>query len=98
HNRSSWLAQMATALYRVHQLTPENTDLSHLLEPLPNNPSDPPAPPESDPLLERVTAALNHFEGKLAPLPQTLTHDDYWPGNTVWQRQRLTAVIDWDGA
>ena len=25
-------------------------------------------------------------------------HDDYWPGNTVWFRGRLTGVIDWTHA
>jgi aminoglycoside phosphotransferase (APT) family kinase protein len=28
----------------------------------------------------------------------TLTHEDFWPGNTVWYRGRLTAVIDWSPA
>jgi thiamine kinase-like enzyme len=31
-------------------------------------------------------------------LDGTLVHDDYWPGNTVWFRGRLTAVIDWTPA
>lgn len=97
-NQSSWVAQIARALFQVHQLTPENTDLTHLAEPLPNNPSEPPAPAESDTLLERVGATLNEFAGRFAPLPPSLVHDDFWPGNTVWKRQRLTAIIDWDGA
>jgi len=97
-SQSSWVAQMADALFRVHQLAPENTDLGHLEEPLPFNPSDPPARPKSDELLERVSAVLAEHAGKVAPLPPSLVHDDFWPGNTVWHRQRLTAIIDWDGA
>ena len=27
-----------------------------------------------------------------------LLHCDYWPGNTLWQDGRLTAVIDWEDA
>jgi aminoglycoside phosphotransferase (APT) family kinase protein len=27
-----------------------------------------------------------------------LTHNDFWSGNTVWQRGRLTGVVDWPGA
>ena len=27
-----------------------------------------------------------------------LVHNDYWPGNTVWFRGRLVAVVDWAGA
>ena len=34
------------------------------------------------------------------PLPRNNTpvvlHGDYWPGNTLWQDGRLTAVIDWE--
>lgn len=98
HDKSSWVAQLAQALHRVHQVTPENADLAHLLEPLPQNPSTPPPPPESDVLLQKVGASLSSFAEKVAPLPRTLVHDDYWPGNTVWRHQRLTAIIDWDGA
>ncbi|MDQ3811321.1 MAG: phosphotransferase, partial [Chloroflexota bacterium] len=25
-----------------------------------------------------------------------LLHGDFWPGNTIWFRQRLTGVIDWE--
>jgi aminoglycoside phosphotransferase (APT) family kinase protein len=27
-----------------------------------------------------------------------LVHGDYWPGNLLWQRQRLTGVVDWEDA
>jgi aminoglycoside phosphotransferase (APT) family kinase protein len=27
-----------------------------------------------------------------------LLHGDFWPGNTVWTRGRLTGVVDWEGA
>lgn len=34
------------------------------------------------------------------PLPRNnapvVLHGDYWPGNTLWQDGRLTAVIDWE--
>ena len=32
-----------------------------------------------------------------APLVhRTLVHGDYWPGNLLWQRGRLTGVVDWE--
>ena len=38
----------------------------------------------------------------LWPVPQknaaTLLHGDFWPGNTLWQNDKLVAVIDWEGA
>ena len=27
---------------------------------------------------------------------RTLVHGDYWPGNTLWRRGRLTGVVDWE--
>ena len=30
--------------------------------------------------------------------PVCLVHDDYWPGNTVWRRGRLSAIVDWTSA
>ena len=33
-----------------------------------------------------------------SPGEPTLVHDDFWPGNTVWLRNKLNAVIDWSEA
>ena len=96
--QGTWVEQMARALHKVHGVTPENADLAYLLEPPPGVAPDPPGRGEPDPLIERVRAAMRRFEGEFYPLPPTLVHDDFWPGNTVWLRQQLTAVIDWDGA
>ncbi|MFC4424589.1 phosphotransferase [Deinococcus navajonensis] len=30
--------------------------------------------------------------------PEVLVHGDFWPGNTLWQGGRLSAVIDWEDA
>ena len=27
-----------------------------------------------------------------------LVHDDYWPGNVVWRRGRVGAIVDWTTA
>lgn len=32
----------------------------------------------------------------VAPTRRTLVHGDYWPGNVLWQRGRLTGVVDWE--
>jgi aminoglycoside phosphotransferase (APT) family kinase protein len=34
----------------------------------------------------------------LASQPATLTHNDFWSGNTVWRGGDLTGVVDWPGA
>lgn len=31
-----------------------------------------------------------------APTEQVFLHADFWPGNTLWQGQRLVATIDWE--
>ena len=30
--------------------------------------------------------------------PASLVHGDFWPGNLLWQRGALAAVIDWEDA
>lgn len=46
----------------------------------------------------RIRAVL----ASVGPLPQrnapVLLHGDYWPGNILWQDNRLVAVIDWEDA
>jgi aminoglycoside phosphotransferase (APT) family kinase protein len=32
----------------------------------------------------------------VAPMRRTLVHGDYWPGNLLWERGRLTGVVDWE--
>jgi aminoglycoside phosphotransferase (APT) family kinase protein len=34
----------------------------------------------------------------LRPVPPTLVHIDYWPGNILWHRGRIAAVVDWEEA
>jgi Phosphotransferase enzyme family len=45
--------------------------------------------------LERVGAAL---EERLAAVPRGWCHGDFWTGNLLVARGRLTAVLDWDAA
>lgn len=32
------------------------------------------------------------------PNPVTLLHGDFWPGNVLWQDERITGVVDWEDA
>ncbi|MCH8103192.1 MAG: aminoglycoside phosphotransferase family protein [Chloroflexi bacterium] len=43
---------------------------------------------------ERVLRALDASWPAMES--QTLIHTDYWPGNTVWSRGRLTGIVDWE--
>ena len=42
-----------------------------------------------------VHAALVEDIDRIEWSDGTFVHDDFWPGNTVWYRGRLTGVIDW---
>lgn len=32
------------------------------------------------------------------PVQPTLVHIDYWPGNVLWDRGQITAIVDWEEA
>lgn len=34
----------------------------------------------------------------LQRVPPTLVHLDYWPGNVLWEREEVSAVVDWEEA
>lgn len=42
-------------------------------------------------------AVLARWPGVAAcSAPQVVQHTDYWPGNVLWRRGRLTGVVDWE--
>jgi aminoglycoside phosphotransferase (APT) family kinase protein len=43
-----------------------------------------------------VRAALLRWRPRLRRMTPVLRQDDYWAGNTLWLRNRLVAVVDWD--
>jgi aminoglycoside phosphotransferase (APT) family kinase protein len=49
-------------------------------------------------LAQDALAALVEAIERVEWAEPCLIHNDYWPGNTVWFRGRLSAVIDWTGA
>ena len=91
------LRQMAAALAKIHSLDITRLGLSTL--------------PSPTPLLGERSTILDDslHEGRLRavlepawPLPvrnkPVLLHADFWPGNLLWQGDRLAAVIDWEDA
>jgi aminoglycoside phosphotransferase (APT) family kinase protein len=52
------------------------------------------APPRE--LLVRAEALLDRLP--VPPAPPVFVHGDLWQGNTLWDGDRLTGIIDWDGA
>ena len=100
----AWAAQLAGALAAIHRAPLDRVDLSFL-------PSTDPRVNRQLALLERDATLLDrHPDGaavrasvlRLRPHGlcerPVLTHGDLHPGNVLWRRGRLQAVVDWDGA
>jgi aminoglycoside phosphotransferase (APT) family kinase protein len=50
------------------------------------------------PLAHEVHAVLTSELDHIAWPQPCFVHDDFWPGNTIWYRDRLVAIIDWSPA
>jgi aminoglycoside phosphotransferase (APT) family kinase protein len=95
-----WTGGLAQGLASIHAVTPETRDLSWL-----GGDGHQDAAAEiaqrrlqlsgSDSLTSGVLEALESRLDRVRWLDPCLIHHDYWPGNTVWYRGRLAAVVDW---
>lgn len=99
-NVESWTRQLAQALLRVHAVTPRTHDLSWLHVQLHDGiretlDADSARVRDHSALARDVHAALLSDIDRIEWLDGTFVHEDFWPGNTVWYRGRLTGVIDW---
>jgi aminoglycoside phosphotransferase (APT) family kinase protein len=99
----SWTEQLAEALLGIHAVTPRTHDLSWLHVQLRDGirqtiEDDEPRVQKHSALAREVHAALARSIDGIEWLEPAFVHDDYWPGNTVWYRGRLTGVIDWTHA
>lgn len=89
------MLQMAEFLARLHTLDPAIAEPAML-------------PQREDPVSGALTyipdseewsslrTAIAHWE--ISPFTDVLLHGDYWPGNVLWHRNELAAVIDWEDA
>jgi aminoglycoside phosphotransferase (APT) family kinase protein len=96
----SWTRQLAEALLRVHAVTPRTHDLSwlhvHLRDGIHETlDRDRTRAHDHSALAQEAHTRLVSAFGDIDWLDGTFVHDDYWPGNTIWYRGRLTGVIDW---
>jgi len=99
----AWTEQLARVMLSIHAISPADRDLNWLpgfsrdeiaseLEELK------PEAEKAGALARRVHAALVANLDRVAWPEPCLIHEDFWPGNTVWFRQRLIGVIDWVNA
>ena len=98
---AEYVTQMARELARIHRMDTAGRDHSFLLR-LEEECAAAIARPPETPSLTAGERELIELLATCWPLPRKNTsvvlHGDYWPGNTLWQDGRLTAVIDWEDA
>lgn len=100
-NLADYLLQLAAPLAKIHSVDCADLDLSFLPRKANRCPelcrSGPSAHDES---LDE--GRIRHTLESIFPLPQrnpsVLLHGDFWPGNVLWQADKLVAVIDWEDA
>ncbi|MGH2471112.1 MAG: phosphotransferase family protein [Candidatus Limnocylindria bacterium] len=100
-NEESWIDQLAAALASIHGVdvsglppdyrrgvTPADLVEASLARSAPRHLGD---------LWDEVAKALRSAPNP-TPNGVVLTHHDFWFGNTLWSEERLTGIVDWDGA
>jgi aminoglycoside phosphotransferase (APT) family kinase protein len=98
---AAFAAELGRALARVHAARLDEQDAGVLRaddwlgERMAN---DPPAEHlEGHPDGAPVWSALRDRWPRVVHGPTVLVHGDYWAGNTLWRRDHLVGVVDWDG-
>jgi len=101
-NEDSWIDQLAGALAAIHGVDVTSLSADYRRNPQPSELMDsrltrwPPTILED--LWHEVAAALRGAAPLVISNGTVLTHHDFWFGNTLWSDERLTGIIDWDGA
>ncbi len=100
-NLDHHLLQLATHLAKIHRVNGSKLDLSFL----PKNVNGCAEMGRKRPTTVDQSLDEGRIRETLAsvwPLPQrnasVLLHGDFWPGNVLWQDDKLAAVIDWEDA
>lgn len=98
-NPFDWAERLASVLSRIHDIRLEGDDVemfpigagedAHRVSENPELVLEHPL--GEDLLRRRVMLASREAEAKTV-----FSHTDFWPGNTLWDDGRLTAVIDWE--
>ena len=101
-NEEGWIDQLAGTLTSIHAV-----DVGSLPPDYPRGPT--PAklveaslerwPPKIlEDLWRDVAPAVRSAAPRVTSNGMVLTHGDFWFGNTLWSDDRITGIVDWDGA
>jgi aminoglycoside phosphotransferase (APT) family kinase protein len=98
-----WVRALATMLTRIHSIFCDSTVQSFLLDANAEAtwfarskavPDYMKAHPDGALVWKTVRDRLPDLQ----PVSPALVHIDYWPGNILWDQDRITAVVDWEEA
>ncbi len=90
------VTEAARQLARIHAI-PASTELN-FLRPLGRGYGERPANLDDSMGESHIRAALEAAWPMPVVNPASLVHGDFWPGNLLWHRGALAAVIDWEDA
>jgi aminoglycoside phosphotransferase (APT) family kinase protein len=97
-----WVQQLAQTLAAIHAVPITGTSLEELKNTDAGRASRLASDPPREDLQGHVRArevwsAMRELWPGVVRDGPVLVHGDYWAGNTLWRRGRLTGVVDWEG-
>jgi aminoglycoside phosphotransferase (APT) family kinase protein len=102
-NVNAWARTLAEMLARIHAVPVDGTPRSLLLDANDEatwflHSGKVPEFMQAHPDGERVWKTVKTSFPRLDPVPPSLVHVDYWPGNVLWEEDQISAVVDWEEA
>jgi len=98
HDLTDHLDQMARALVRLHALPIDEMTFLPDQRVYVERSLQADRKPSGDRLQQAVWAAAQRGWARVAESDgrPALVHGDYWPGNLLWRRGKLTGIVDWE--
>ncbi len=94
-----WAETLARVLARIHSVNVPDDD-ADLFQPTAGEDerkiSENPEVVLEHPLGEELLRRRVGLAARTARREQAFSHSDFWPGNTMWSSEELTAVVDWE--
>ena len=99
---AAWAATLARLLVRIHDVSPSARDRKHIFD---GNALGLyflqgrwPEKMAGHPLSSDIYGAVRELQQTAEGSPAVFVHMDYWPGNVLWHKELVSAVLDWDAA
>ena len=98
----SWSLDIARMLIRVHDIRPSAEDRRHIYDGrwmgLYFLRDSWPETMAGHPLAAPIFEAVLELRAGLRRVRPVFLHMDYWPGNILWSRGRISGLVDWDAS